>query len=141
MKIRSSYRQDMTATQDGVWFDFPEDANPDGTIPGYLLSRFGVANPKFEKAVMERAKKQEGVESLPDETKKLIGVQFFVDFSLQNWRNVQDVETSKPVEFSKALAVEVMNDPEYADLYDKLQTRATTQYNYRHATAKEISKN
>lgn len=122
MSLYKSYSTDSAKEQNGVPIEF--EANDDGTIPTFIVSRMGETNKEWSKALRIATKpyqRQMQLGVLPAEKDASIFLEVFAGTIVKDWSNVQD-ENGNVIPFSKANAIKVFTD--LPDLYSILQKQA-----------------
>ncbi|HWT40490.1 MAG TPA: hypothetical protein VN081_04480, partial [Dongiaceae bacterium] len=110
MSIKSKFKQDVSKANEGVWFDYP--ANADGSIPRVKLARFGRSNKRWLAAFRE-ATKDLDTDNLSPEEDFQITVQVFCESVLQGWENMQPEDDGKPLDFTVGNAITFLSNPEW----------------------------
>jgi hypothetical protein len=140
MGLRSRFKTDVAAVQSGVWFDMPFARNADGSVPGFKLARFGLANPKYQKALALFIEQAGDLETVSDEQDRERSTRFFVDFAVMDWRNVQPEDDGVELKFSKDAATEILNSWDWVDLLNWLRQRASEQEGFKAKEADATAK-
>jgi hypothetical protein len=131
MSLRSKFNVNSAAAANGVWIDYPDLKNKDGSIPGFLVARMTKHNKKYAKAF------RKATESMPtdstgvadttglsdDESEELLQ-KVFVDGVLLNWRNFEPNDDGKKKKYAKKVATEIFTSMDWWDLYMDLSTKA-----------------
>lgn len=128
--LKGAFQTDATKTSDGVWVDFPEAKNSDGTVPGFKLARLSVTNPAYAKALSDFAEETQG-RTLSLEEDRAKAREIFIDNVLKDWRHIQPNDDGNALSFNRDNAVALLSDPELADLLVKLRSKASDMANYR----------
>lgn len=122
--LDSIFKTDKSLETEGMWFVVKEGVE-------FQMRRFGGYNESKIKAAMAIHYKpyarlfENG--TMSSDKQREIMIKVFVDACLIGWKGVE--VDGKEVEFSKDAAVELLNA--LPDLYEKLNTYASDQANYR----------
>lgn len=141
MSLAKKFKTDTTAANSGVWFDFTDCPNDDGTVPGFKLARKSSQNKAYAKAMREFTKEHttaDGVMDLDDlseEQAEAAEVNVFVTSLLIDWRNFRPTD-EKDVKFTPEVARELFLNPDWGDLYRDLSRRCGQASAYRAAQIK-----
>lgn len=140
MTLREKFQTDADKTANGVWFDYNDAPNGDGSIPGFRLARLSVSNPHYAKLLQDIALKNEAraPSQIEDERQ---GLELFVDSVLLEWRNFEPVAGASAWVFNRENALEIFGNPEWRDLYIDLRVKAMKQANYAKARLDATVKN
>lgn len=155
MKLRDRFRTDTKAANDGVWVDFPEYHNGDGTpatyeedgktikteavphtVPGFKIARKSNHNTEYAKAMREVTKSvntDEGVKSyedLTEEQAEAVELDIFVTTLLMGWRNFQPITDGENMPFTEDNARKIFGDIDWRDLRSTLSIRSGQATNY-----------
>ena len=147
MSLRKKFKTDTKAANEGVWFDYVDAPNDDGTIPGFRLARKTSQNKAYGRAMREFTKEyttDEGIvdlSSLPEAEAEAIEVGIFTDALLLDWRNFQPEEDGDTVEFSKDAARRIFSNPDWSDLYKDLARKCGFASAYKAKQLKAEAKN
>lgn len=127
MSLKSKFKTDTQAANEGVWFEYPEAANDDGTVPAFRVARKSSSQNKAYALAMREYTKEltsaDGVATLADvdsEDEKAADLGVFVDSLLTDWRNFQPEDDGKVLDYDKAAARGVFGNPDWSDLYADL---------------------
>lgn len=128
MSIKSKFKQDVSKANEGVWFDYP--ANADATIPRVKLARFGRTNKKWLAAFRE-ATKDLDTDNLSQDEDFQITVQVFCESVLLGWEHMQPEDDGVELEYSTANAIKFLSDPEWTDFFADLQQKSNARDNFK----------
>lgn len=111
--------------QEGVWFDYPDYANEDGTVPSFKMRRVGnLTNIEYEKALEEARqpyKQKIALDTMTASDHLAMVTRPFAEAIIVDWCNVQDKSgTSLP--FSCEAAYNLLVD--LPELFVKLNSDA-----------------
>jgi hypothetical protein len=121
MTLRSQFKTDPKAIADGVWFDYP--ANADGSIPRFKLARLSSVNPKYARLLKEVQARNEGID-LSDAEREQQANALFVDASILAWENFQPDHDGENWPYSRENAILLVNNAAWRDLVDDLRLKA-----------------
>lgn len=141
MTLREKFQTDTAKTANGVWFDYNDAPNADGSVPGFRLARLSVSNPRYAKLLQDIALKNEArtPSQIEDERE---GLELFVDSVLLEWRNFEPTDGGiEPLTYTRENALEIFGNPEWRDLYIDLRVKAMKQANYAKARLDATVKN
>lgn len=147
MSLKKKFKTDTTAANEGVWFDFEDAPNADGTVPGFKLARKTGQNKAYSKAMREFTKEhttEEGVadfSSLSEAEAEAVELDVFVNALLVEWRNFQPEDDGKAVNFTVEAAKKVFGDPDWTDLYKDLARKCGQASAYKAKQLKAEAKN
>lgn len=139
MSLYKLYGTDANKESNGV--DITLEANEDGSLPTFTVSRLGDTNKEFQKALRFATKpyeRQIQLKTLPEEKDKEIYLDVFVSTILKGWQNVLD-ENGQPMAFNKANAKKLFTD--LPDLYKLIQAQASDASLFRKASLEDEAKN
>lgn len=140
MSLFKAFAADPKLETDGRWFDI-RPANPDGTLPGFLLARRSSRNVPYVKAMskVQAARGDEIRDGTMDPAEATeINITVFVDTVLKGWRNVRN-EDDKPLEYSRQNAVWLLTA--LPDLFARLNAESMRLSNYQDAEVEASGKN
>lgn len=140
MSLIKKYAANEKLESDGVWFDYKDDPNADGSIPGFLVGRYSRLNKRFRKhssALAEKHRDEIEDKSLDEATDDRLGLELFIDGALFDWRNVQPNDDGVNLPYGRDNAIELLGNLA-PHLLDDLRKKANRASNYR---AKELEKN
>lgn len=137
MSLRSQFKTDPKAVVEGVWHSF--DANPDGSIPRFLVARTSFSNPKYAKAVSD-AKAKNGDRTLSEEQERQQNNEIFLSVLL-NWEHVQPEDDGVELPFSNENAEKLLLDPHWFDLLIELRGKAMATSSFLAHKQEAIAKN
>lgn len=144
MSLKSSFKTNAAAANEGVWVDFTSHPNKDGTIPGFLLARVSKQNKRYQAAIRE-VTRDTGltVEGLPDVSGIPDGAlaEVFANTVVLDWRNFQPEDDGFALPYTKDAAVQIFTDPNWADLYDHLVSKAQAAATFREKATDAAAKN
>lgn len=135
-----NFKMDEKKEFEGVWVE-PAPANPDGTVPRFLIARISSNNQKFKKAMERETKPYQRLiqlNTLSNEKADQIRLTVFVNSILLHWENVFD-ENDQPLSFSKENALELLK--KLPDLWAELETNANNASLFRIEEQEVIAKN
>lgn len=147
MSLKKKFKTDAKQANDGVWFDYPNQPNEDGTVPGFKLRRKGSQNKEYAKAMREFTQNntnEDGVidiSDMPEAEAEQVEVNVFVDGLLVEWRNFQPEDDGKALDFSADNARMIFSDPDWFDLRADLSKRCGHADAYKAAKLKVEAKN
>lgn len=123
MSLRSQYHSNADLANSGVWINFPNQANEDGSIPGFKIGRKSDQNKAFQIAIRNLAEKygdDQGLVNFKTMTQEEIDdydMSSFIEGILFSWRNFEPNDDGKKKKYSKKAAEEIFTDPDWRDLY------------------------
>lgn len=147
MTLKKKFKTDTTAANEGVWFDYEDAPNEDGTVPGFRLARKTSQNKAYGRAMREFTKEhttEEGIvdmSSLPEAEAEAVELGIFTEALLLDWRNFQPDEDGKTVDYSKEAAQRIFSDPDWSDLYKDLARKCGMASAYKTKQRKAEAKN
>lgn len=147
MSLKKKFKTDTTAANEGVWFDYEDAPNEDGTVPGFKLARKSQQNKAYSKAMRDFTKEhtsEDGVTDFADlseDQAQAVELDVFVNSLLVEWRNFQPNDDGKAMDFSPANAKKIFGDPDWTDLYRDLARKCGQATAYRTAQLKAEAKN
>lgn len=147
MSLKKKFKTDTNAANEGVWFDFEDAPNEDGTVPGFKLARKTGQNKAYSKAMREFTKEhttEEGVAdftSLSEAEAEAVELDVFTSALLLDWRNFQPEDDGKAVEFTRETAKAIFGDPDWTDLYKDLARKCGQASAYKAKQLKAEAKN
>jgi len=147
MSLKKKFKTDTNAANEGVWFDFEDAPNEDGTVPGFKLARKTGQNKAYSKAMREFTKEhttEEGVadfSSLSETEAEAVELDVFVNALLIDWRNFQPEDDGKAIDFTAEAAKAVFGDPDWSDLYKDLARKCGQASAYKAKQLKAEAKN
>lgn len=146
-KSNSLMNQFKTSTQDandGVWFDYPDAANEDGSIPSFRMARKTGQNKAYSAAMRKFTKDHTDDDGKPldmtPEVEDLADLNIFLAGLMQDWRNFQPSADGKCLEYNEANARTVFGDPDWADLYKDLVIKCSKSTAYKAGQRKADAK-
>ena len=145
MTLNKQFKTNSVAANDGVWFDFPDAPNEDGSVPGFCMSRKATQNKAYSQAMRDFIQNTTDAEGL---TKELthdenasLDLDIFLAALLQDWRNFQPEDDGKSIDYSYDNAKAIFGDPDWSDLYKDLVIKCSQSAAYRTARVKAEAKN
>ena len=147
MSLKKKFKTDSNAANEGVWFDFTECPNEDGTVPGFKLARKTGQNKAYSRAMREFTKEhttEEGVadfSDLSEEEAEAVELDVFCSALLLEWRNFQPNDDGKAMDYSRENAKAIFGDPDWTDLYKDLARKCGQASAYKSAQLKAEAKN
>lgn len=146
MSLKKKYKTNAAAANSGVWFDYEDAPNDDGTVPGFLMARNGSQNRQHAKLLRESMKKHvddNGVYRADDvtlEEAEEAEVTMFTGSLLLGWRNFHPNDDGA-VDYSEEAARKIFADPDWHDLRQDLTNKATKAANFREKEREAATKN
>lgn len=137
MSIKSQFKSDAAKVTNGVWF--PYEANSDGSIPRFLLARISISNPKYLKAVQDKAQRN-GDKTLTVAEEEAQSVENLADAVVLNWENFQPNDDGTNLDYSRENVIAIFGDPDWNDLKIDIRTKALDLSNYRTEALKDAAK-
>lgn len=147
MSLAKKFKTDNTAANEGVWFDYADTPNDDGSVPGFKLARKTSQNKAYSRAMREFTKEhtsEEGVfdiSGLPEDEAERLELNVFADALLIEWRNFQPEDDGKNLPYSKDAAIALFGDPAWHDLFKDLSRKCGQATAYKSAQLKAEAKN
>lgn len=147
MSLAKKFKTDTTAANEGVWFDYEDVPNDDGTVPGFRLARKTSQNKAYSRAMREFTKEHttdEGVadfSSLSEEQAEAVELDVFTSALLLEWRNFQPNDDGNAMPYSRDNAKAIFSDPDWSDLYKDLARKSGQVSAYRKAQLEAEAKN
>lgn len=130
MTLRARFKSDVDKVVNGEWFEYPDDKNPDGSIPRFRLARMSYSNPKYAKALQAIADRND-TKKFTSEEDDQAGLEAFVDTVLLEWQNFQPETDGANLEYSRDAALKTFANAAWYDLKVDLRFKAVTAANYR----------
>lgn len=138
MSLRKRFKVNAKVCSEGIWINYPDDANEDGTIPGFLIGRMSTHNKAFAKLNRDIAARKidlsatalDSQEALTEELKKEyiadgnVNIELFLGSILKGWRNFQPDTEGVVVEYTPETATAYLGHADWTDLYLQLQDKA-----------------
>ena len=120
--LKNKFKTDATKVREGV--EFVIVTNNDGSKFKVTLRRHGRSNPRWAASFREHTK---GVDTdkLTDEEDAAITLAVFIEACLVGWENFQPEIDGENVEYSPEVAHAYLSNPDWLDLYNELQGKAT----------------
>ena len=128
MTLKSRYKTDSEAVEQGVWFNF--EANSDGTVPGFLMAFAGKQNVAFTAATRAWTEKYLDDTGMPnfsgvaDDVIERQNREVFLRTVLKGWRNFQPEDDGTELTYSPETAQHLFGSPDWSALVDDLQQKA-----------------
>jgi hypothetical protein len=147
MSLKKKYKTNTAAANTGVWFDFPNDPNDDGTVSGFKLARKNSQNKAYAKAMREFTKEHttdEGItdfDDLSEADAEAVELDVFTSALLIDWRNFQPDNDGKVIEFTLDNVKQIFGDPDWTDLYKDLVRKSGRASEYKNKQLKVEAKN
>lgn len=147
MSLAKKFKTDTTAANEGVWFDYADTPNEDGTVPGFKLARKSAQNKAYSRAMREFTKEhttEEGVadfSTLSEDEAERVELDVFSSALLLDWRNFQPNDDGKEVKFTREAAKEIFGNPDWQDLYKDLARKCGQATAYKAKQLKVEAKN
>jgi hypothetical protein len=147
MSLKKKFKTDATAANDGVWFDYPNQPNEDGTVPGFKMARKGSQNKAYSLAMREFTKAHTNAEGefdtdhVSEEEGEAAELEVFVKGLLIEWRNFQPEDDGNVLEFNEDNARAIFGDPDWFDLRADLALRCGHADAFKTAQLKGEAKN
>lgn len=142
MSLRNKFLSDPKSNAEGIWFDYNDAPNKDGTIPGVLLARQSVANPAYSKAISDISMQiEESGVVLTDEQDVAQSTAIMADTIVKGWRNIQPEDDGKSLEYNRENVIALLSKPEWVDLRIDWRTKAANAANYRKKLLDNAAKN
>ena len=139
MSLYKNYATDSDKEINGA--EIPFEANEDGTIPTFIVSRIGDTNKEYMKSLRAATKpfqRQIDTGTLPAEKDAAIFMEVFISTILKGWFNVQD-ENGLNLPFNKVNAEKLFTD--LPDVFKELQTQASSAALFRKTILEDQAKN
>lgn len=147
MSLKNKYKTNTKSANAGVWFDFPNSPNGDGTVPGFKLARKSSQNTRYSAAVRDFTKhhtSDQGVvdlSSVGNEEAEKVELDVFVNSLLVDWRNFQPDDDGKVVQHSKSEAAKIFENTDWVDLYKDLVAKCSAASGYKERQLAAEAKN
>lgn len=146
MSLRSQYKIDLDKVKHGVWVEFSDAPNSDGTVPGFKLRRMSAKqNKEYQLGLRTIGKRFTDANGVIDVTKETEVEQAMIDLFaktiLIDWRNFELTEDGKKTPYTAEDALAFCNDPAWSELVDKLRGEADTATIYREEQQEIHAKN
>jgi len=132
MSLASRFKTDSKAANEGIWVEF--EANDDGSIPKFKISRMSSQNKVYQKSARKHSKglnSNGAVRNISDEQFDEMTLDIFVDSILLGWENVQPKDDGKEYLYTKENAKALLSDPNWVDLYDELANIANSKESFK----------
>lgn len=139
MSLYKNWSTDSKLEAEGV--EIPFDANDDGTIPTFIVSRMSDSNIEYTKALRRATdpyKRQIDLKTLSPELDAQIFREVFCSTIVRGWSNIQDGD-GNVIPYSKAAAIKLFTD--LPDLYKELQVQASAMATFRAKVLEDEAKN
>lgn len=149
----NKFRVNVEDANDGVWIDFKENPNSDGSVPGFKLRMIGAQNKKYSEMLRSeyiknslteddaKNKKQSELDGFIEQRKKAV-LDTFCSTVLIDWRNFQPLDDGENIEYDIEKAKLLMcSEGEYAALYDELLLQAVDRSNFNTKIKEDAGKN
>lgn len=139
MSLYKNYATDSTKETNGVEVTF--EANDDGTVPTFIVSRIGDSNKEYMKALRAATKpfqRQIELKALSPEKDAAIFMEVFLSTILKGWSNVQN-EAGEVIPFTKENANKLFTD--LPDVFKEIQKQASLAATFRKNVLDEQAKN
>lgn len=137
MSIKSQFKSDAAKVTNGVWISY--EANTDGSIPRFLLARISISNPKYVKAVQDKAQKN-GDKTLTIAEEEAQAVEDLADAVVLGWEHFQPNDDGVELTYSRENVIAVLGDPDWNDFKVDLRMKALDISNYRTEALKDSAK-
>ena len=147
MSLKNKYKTSADKANSGVWFDYPDCPNADGTIPGFLMARKNNQNKEYSRAIRAFTKDHTSddgemdISGLSDEEAAEADLSVFVSSLLLDWRNFQPEDDGKEMKYTKEDARVIFGDPDWSDFYKDLLKKCTRGTAYKEKQLKAEAKN
>jgi len=160
MQLRSKFKTDTQACNDGSWIEFDDFPNNDAvykedgktlktaaTIPAFKMARKSSHNTKYAKImrdVTEEVNTPDGVKKLDEltnEESQQVELDIFVSTLLIEWRNFQPDEDGVNLPYNIENARLIFGNPDWRDLRTTLSIMAGQAANYTHKKKETELKN
>ncbi len=141
MSIFDTFQTDNNKELDGVWINYPESENKDGSIPGFKICAMYRSNMRYVRELEKATKpiqRKLGKGTIGNEEGRKILLHVFCKTILIDWRNVQNTEGTE-IQFSIDQAIGLMES--LPRLYDDLSEQAQSEELFRDEIRDEIAKN
>lgn len=147
MSLKKKFKTDTSAANEGVWFDFDDVPNADGTVPGFKLARKTGQNKAYSRAMREFTKEhttEEGVadfNDLSEDEAEAVELDVFASALLSDWRNFQPEDDGKVLPYSPEAVKKIFGNPDWSDLYKDLARKCGQASAYKAKQLKAEAKN
>lgn len=130
MSLKSKFKTDAQAANEGVWVDYADSPNKDGSIPGFRIARLSQQNTKYTAAMRKTTKGMQItadgtviLEETDDNEADKVMLEAFVDTLLTDWRNFQPEDDGNNIPYSRDMAKLIFGNPDWLDLYVDLMAK------------------
>ena len=147
MALKDKYKTNSKLANEGVWVDFTDQPNEDGTVPGFKLGRKTNQNKAYARAMREFTKEhttEDGVfdlSTLPEEEAEAIELNIFAAALCLDWRNFQPEDDGKVLDYSLDNVKLIFGDSDWVDFYRVLASKAGKATAYKIKQQKAEAKN
>ena len=150
MSLRSQFNSNPVLSNDGVWIDFDQYPNNDGTIPGFKIARASGQNKRWSAFITEFTEPYIDEEGMPDYGRfgeDIVDVnrrrtnESFKAAILLDWRNFELNEEGKKTKFSKKALETFVDSGEWGDLIGLLILKANEASHFQSKAGKASVKN
>ena len=138
MSLRAKYHTDSKLRNDGVWFDVAE--NSDGTKARVKLRRNGRGSHRWMKE-FRRISKDKDIDSLSPEEDAELTAEVFARATVVTWENLQLDDDGKELKHSEEAAIELLKNPDWLDLLQDWQAKASDVSNFQKRKREKELKN
>jgi hypothetical protein len=148
MSLKHKFKIDAIAANEGVWVEFSDCPNKDGSIPSFLLARASKQNTRYQ-LELHKVNKQIGVDrrgmldmaSITEDKAEAMELDMFLGTILLNWSNFQPEDDGVELDFSRENARMIFSSRDWLDLYDELNLKALTAATFRDKQVEAEAKN
>ena len=144
MSLKSKFKTNSNSVTQGVWVEYKDSPNEDGSVPKFKVARQSGQNKNYSKALRTHSKKAKAkgkLENMSDEESNLLLLNVFVDSILLGWENFQPNDDGVSLEFSALNATAIFGDPDWYDFYQEIQNAAEDISTFNREDVEEEAKN
>lgn len=147
MGLKSKFKTNSEAANKGVDFKIMEAVNKDGSIPTFTLTRRSMQNKEYVKKVLsinDEILKEYGVKDAKDLTPEQnveIDIKTFCKTLVVGWANIQLEDDGVNLEFNYENAFKLLSNPDWYDLYKRLDEEVSKRENFSAGLMEKMSGN
>lgn len=123
MSLKSQFKVDTNAVNDGVWFDVC--VNSDGSKCRVKLRRHGRGNALWSIAY-RAATRDVDTDAVTPQEDEVITAKIFCEGNVAGWENMQPDDDGKELKFNLDNAKKLLTDPDWVDLLKDWQGKASS---------------
>jgi len=139
MSLYKNWSTDINKEVNGIPVEF--EANDDGTVPTFIISRMGATNKPYLRALEQAQKpylRQIQLKTMDKDKHEKLILEVFATNIIKGWSNIQD-ENGNVLAYSKENAVKILTD--LPEIYDNLFQVAMSADMFKKDELEESAKN